>query len=66
MNKEPAVSSTDKELAAEEGTGVLHLRLALEGNKDKEKKLERLTQTSFKRGKDVGPAPYFSYISISE
>ena len=70
VNKEPAVSSVDKELAAEEnGTGVLHLRLALEGNKDKgkgKKKLERLTQTSFKRGKDVGPAPYFSHISASE
>jgi hypothetical protein len=70
VNMEPAVSSVDKELAAEEdGTGVLHLRLALEGNKDKgkgKKKLERLTQTSFKRGKDIGPAPYFSQNSTPE
>jgi hypothetical protein len=71
VNKEPTVSSTDKELTAvEDGTGVLHLRLALEGNKDKgkgkEKKLERLTQTSFKKRKDVGVAPYFSQISTSE
>jgi hypothetical protein len=57
VNKESGVRSADKELAVKDGTSVLHLRLALEGNKDKgkgKKKLERLTQTSFKRRKDVG------------
>jgi hypothetical protein len=62
-NKGPGVSSADKELAAEDGKGVLHLGLALEGsknkkNKNKNKEFGRLT--SFKRGKDVGRAPYFS------
>ena len=66
VNKGPDVSSVDKELAAEgNGTGVPHLGLALEGSKDndknktnKNKEFGRLT--SFKRGKDVGRASYFS------
>ena len=67
VNKGPGVSSADKELVAEDGTGVLRLRLALEGNKDKEKQKKKFGRlTSFKRGKDVGPAPYFSHISTSE
>jgi hypothetical protein len=56
VNKESAVSSTDKELAVqeEEGTGALHLHLALEGNKNKESKSKELGRpSSFKRGKDV-------------
>ena len=64
MNKESVVSSADKELAAEaeeEGTGALHLRLALEGSKSKN--LGR--PSSFKRGKDVGPVLYFLQISTS-
>jgi Chromo (CHRromatin Organisation MOdifier) domain len=52
-NKESAVSSADKELAVQ-GTGALHLRLALEGNKNKESKSKELGRpSSFKRGKDV-------------
>jgi hypothetical protein len=56
VNKEYAVSSPDKELAVqqEEGTGALHLRLALEGDKNKESKSKELGRlSSFKRGKDV-------------